>query len=59
MIGQTRRPGADTAVAVEPETTGHSDHSLCAVMTTATLRPVAAQNGGSARSSLARFRYGP
>jgi hypothetical protein len=25
MTGQTRWPGADTAVAVEPETTGHSD----------------------------------
>jgi hypothetical protein len=47
MIGQTRRPGADTAVTVEPETTEHSDHSLCAAMTTATLRPVAAPNGGS------------
>jgi hypothetical protein len=46
MTSQTRRPGADTAVAVEPETTEHSDHSLYAAKTTATLRPVAAQIGG-------------
>ena len=30
MIGQARRPGADTAVAFVPETTGHTDRSFCA-----------------------------
>jgi hypothetical protein len=44
MIGQSRRPGADTAVAFEPETTGYADRSLCAAIAAAKIWRATAPN---------------
>lgn len=63
MIGQARRPGADTAVGFEPKTTGHADRSLFAASTAATLRSVTARKAdicaaGNRESGTSRGRRG-